>query len=220
MSFDIKQNPSIASLEVNTDELESKLTTIDLNTDTLESKVDTLSTKIDIVSTELETINNSTINNKTPNGNVAANAADSGNPVKVGGKYNATPPTLDDGDRGDLELDVKGNTKVTQATTLDKTNDSITNYPVGCNMSVVDLATDADVVVSATPAVLVGIYVNTVFSAHAVNILDGAVTKLILPASTAAGTEKDMRRAIFATSLIVNSDDAATGSLVLFWRPL
>ncbi len=156
----------------------------------------------------------------TQGGNVAAGAADSGNPVKVGGKYNATPPTLDDGDRGDLELDVKGNTKVTQATTLDKTNDSITNYPVGCNMSVVDLATDADVVVSATPAVLVGIYVNTVFSAHAVNILDGAVTKLILPASTAAGTEKDMRRAIFATSLIVNSDDAATGSLVLFWRPL
>jgi hypothetical protein len=151
-------------------------------------------------------------------GDVASGDTDSGNPVKVGGKYNATPPTLDNGDRGDLELDVNGNAKVTLATTLDKTNDAVTNHPVGCNMTVVDLATDADVVVSATPAVLVGIYVNTVFSAHAVNILDGAVTKLILPASTVAGTEKDMKCAIFATSLIVNSDDAATGSLVLFWR--
>jgi len=155
-----------------------------------------------------------------PSGAVASGAADSGNPVKVGLKYNATPPTLDDGDRGDLQGDGNSNLKVTPATTLDRVNDAITNYPVGCNMAVVDLATDADVVVSATPAVLVGIYVNTDFSAHAVNILDGAVTKLILPASTVAGTEKDMRRAIFATSLIVNSDDLATGSLVLFWRPL
>lgn len=48
-------------------------------------------------------------------GNVAANAADSGNPVKVGGKYNDTPPTLGDGDRGDLELDARGNVKATLA---------------------------------------------------------------------------------------------------------
>ena len=37
-------------------------------------------------------------------GQVASGAADSGNPVKVGGKYNASAPTLDDGDRGDLQL--------------------------------------------------------------------------------------------------------------------
>jgi len=35
-------------------------------------------------------------------GGVAANAADSGNPVKVGGKYNSSAPTLGDGDRVDL----------------------------------------------------------------------------------------------------------------------
>ena len=51
-------------------------------------------------------------------GDIAANAADSGNPVKVGGKYNATPPTLDDGDRGDVELDVNGNLNVNLATAL------------------------------------------------------------------------------------------------------
>jgi len=41
-------------------------------------------------------------------GAVAAGAADSGNPVKVGGKYNVTPPTLDDGDRGDAQLNALG----------------------------------------------------------------------------------------------------------------
>lgn len=37
-------------------------------------------------------------------GTVASGTADSGNPVKVGGKYNATLPTLTDGQRGDMQL--------------------------------------------------------------------------------------------------------------------
>lgn len=51
-------------------------------------------------------------------GSVAAGGADSGNPVKVGGRYSATAPTLDDGDRGDLQLDGNSNLRVTQATAL------------------------------------------------------------------------------------------------------
>ena len=43
-----------------------------------------------------------------PAGNVASGAADSGNPLKVGGKYNATPITLADGNRGDLQVDANG----------------------------------------------------------------------------------------------------------------
>ena len=59
-------------------------------------------------------------------GNVASGDADSGNPIKVGGKYNASAPTLDDGDRCDDQHDVNANKKVTQATKLageDLTND-------------------------------------------------------------------------------------------------
>jgi hypothetical protein len=41
-------------------------------------------------------------------GNVAAAAADSGNPVKVGGKYNLVLPTFTDGQRADLQLNAKG----------------------------------------------------------------------------------------------------------------
>lgn len=46
-------------------------------------------------------------------GNVASGAADSGNPLKVGGKYNATLPTLTDGQRGDLQVGTRGSLNVT-----------------------------------------------------------------------------------------------------------
>ena len=42
-------------------------------------------------------------------GNVAAGVADVGNPVKIGGKYNASQPTLTDGQRGDANLNANGN---------------------------------------------------------------------------------------------------------------
>lgn len=43
-----------------------------------------------------------------PAGNVASGATDSGNPIKVAGKYNSTPITLTDGQRGDMQLDAAG----------------------------------------------------------------------------------------------------------------
>lgn len=46
---------------------------------------------------------------QTTQGNVASGATDSGNPVKVGGVYNTTLPTLTNGQRGDVQLDVNGN---------------------------------------------------------------------------------------------------------------
>ena len=45
-------------------------------------------------------------------GAVAAGATDSGNPVKIGGKYNATQPTLTDGQRGDVQLTSRGGLRV------------------------------------------------------------------------------------------------------------
>lgn len=45
-------------------------------------------------------------------GNVASGATDSGNPVKVGGVYNSTQPTLSTGQRGDLQLDSKGSLRM------------------------------------------------------------------------------------------------------------
>jgi hypothetical protein len=94
----------------------------------------------------------------------------------------------------------------------------VISYPISCTMTEVDLATDADVVVTAAPCYLMGLYVNVVFSAHAVNIIDNVTTMLVLPASMAAGTKIDCHSASFATNLSVNSDNAATGKLLVFWR--
>ena len=58
-------------------------------------------------------------------GNVAAGATDSGPPVKVGGKYNSTLPTLTDGQRGDAQLDSRAQQLVNLGVTLDETNDRI-----------------------------------------------------------------------------------------------
>ena len=41
-------------------------------------------------------------------GNIASDAADSGNPVKVGLKVNVTSPTFTDGDRADMQGDING----------------------------------------------------------------------------------------------------------------
>lgn len=44
---------------------------------------------------------------------VASGSADSGAPVKVGAKYNQTPPTFTDGQRADLQADSAGSLRVT-----------------------------------------------------------------------------------------------------------
>jgi len=138
--------------------------------------------------------------------------------LPVGGEYRLAADTYTDGDTVIEHYDVNGNKLVSLGTALDKAIDSVTNYAAGCTMTEVDLATDADVVVTASPCYLLGIYVNVVLSAHAVNIIDNVTTKLILPASLAAGTKIDCQSATFATNLSVNSDNAATGKIVIFWR--
>jgi hypothetical protein len=64
-------------------------------------------------------------------GNIAAGATDAGNPVKVGGRFNTTQPTLTDGQRGNLELESRGALKialysgVTAITRLQDNNDTV-----------------------------------------------------------------------------------------------
>jgi hypothetical protein len=48
-------------------------------------------------------------------GTTAAGATDTGNPVKVGGVYLTTPPTLTNGQRGDLQVDSQGRLLVNTA---------------------------------------------------------------------------------------------------------
>lgn len=59
---------------------------------------------------------------------VASGSPDSGNSVKIGGVYNLIPPTLDSGDRGDVQLDANGNVKISLANALSNVIDKITSY--------------------------------------------------------------------------------------------
>lgn len=63
-------------------------------------------------------------------GNVASAAADSGNPVKVGGVYNSTLPTFATGQRGDFQIGTRGSQNVTIFSA-----DSATSAAVGTNSS-------------------------------------------------------------------------------------
>lgn len=92
------------------------------------------------------------------------------------------------------------------------------------NYTVVDCANNSTTV-SAAPAIIGKVWVNTVLSAHACPFKDNATTIFSLPASAAA-TISDataytfMEGTRFETSLIVDPDDAATGSIVVQWRPI
>lgn len=58
-------------------------------------------------------------------GGVASGATDSGNPIKIGGVYNTTPPTLTNAQRGDAQMDTRANMSVTLGTLIsgeDQTN--------------------------------------------------------------------------------------------------
>lgn len=63
-------------------------------------------------------------------GKAASGAADSGNPVKVGGVYNTTQPTLTNGQRGDAQLDARGNLRVSATQNVIASSVNITSVGV------------------------------------------------------------------------------------------
>lgn len=88
-----------------------------------------------------------------------------------------------------------------------------------CLYKVVDVADNSTTVYNG-PAILFGVYVNTVLSAHALPLLDGATTVVSIAASAAVGTNITFPGIRFETSLIVDPNDAATGSVTVAYRPL
>jgi hypothetical protein len=84
----------------------------------------------------------------------------------------------------------------------------------------INLATDAAQVICGGPCKLHGIYVDTALSAHACPILDGAVTVFSLVASLAVGSKLNFDGMLFESSLELNSNDAATGIVVISYEPM
>lgn len=156
-------------------------------------------------------------------GGIPSGSADSGNPIKVGGVYNATPPTLDNGDRGDLQQDASGNVKTTLATGLNKTDDTITSFPKGCNMSVISKTTAVTIGAgAANDTKLVGIRIITALTGTCVIAgfadSDATAQSITLPA-TSVGDYPFYRAKNSAGALTVTCSNAADDNLVcVFWE--
>jgi hypothetical protein len=89
-----------------------------------------------------------------------------------------------------------------------------------CDYAVVDVANNSTTVYTG-PCIYYGASVTTVLSAHALPILDGAVTVDSFAASSAVGTYHGFTHGVrLATSLIVDPNDAATGNITVFYRPI
>lgn len=82
--------------------------------------------------------------------------------------------------------------------------------------AVIDLSVDAGLVI-AGPVTLHGIFVTVAMSAHTVALSDAAVTNVIIPASSTAGTHIDTHKMPFVTDLTITPNVSSTGTIVVVY---
>jgi hypothetical protein len=88
-----------------------------------------------------------------------------------------------------------------------------------CDYSAVDVANNSTTVYNG-PCLYYGAAVTTALSAHALPIMDGSATVDSFAASSAVGVVHSWPGIRCNTSLIVDPNDAATGNITVFYRPL
>jgi hypothetical protein len=86
--------------------------------------------------------------------------------------------------------------------------------------SVVDVSADSTTVYTGR-CLIKSVWVTVVLSAHVLPILDGSTTLWNFAASSAVGTKVDFgdHGFVLNTSLVVDPDNAATGTIIVVWRP-
>lgn len=85
--------------------------------------------------------------------------------------------------------------------------------------AVVDLSTDSTTITTKRSMVR-GIYVNTTFSAHTCIIADGSTTVFTLPSATFAGQFIPFGDVVFSSGIVVDPDNAMTGSITVVYKPV
>lgn len=89
-----------------------------------------------------------------------------------------------------------------------------------CDYSAVNVADDSTTVYNG-PCLYFGATVTTALSAHALPIKDGAVTIDSFAASAAVGASHIFLHGVRCnTSLVVDPDNAGSGNITVFYRPL
>ena len=83
----------------------------------------------------------------------------------------------------------------------------------------VDLATDADVVVTDAACIVGNMWVTTVLSNHVATVQDDSAVVYTLPAQAAAGTiYTHLNNTAFLTNLTFVSENAMTGKVMVQWK--
>lgn len=164
-------------------------------------------------------------------GNVAHGATDSGNPVKVGGKYNSGGVTLTDGQRGDLQLDASGKLNVNPGALI-STSDSVTAITQPATSGGLTTFQSLDIdeseeEIKASAGQLYGYYIYNAaagvryvkfYNATAASVTVGTTAPLFvlpIPATSAAnlmgthGIEFSTAISVAATTGVANSDTGA-----------
>ena len=85
---------------------------------------------------------------------------------------------------------------------------------------IVDLS-NGTVTLLTTQSLVKGIYVDSVMSAHSVEIANGSETLLIIPASLAAATVLDFageQGVVFDNNVIIKPNGSATGKITIMYQ--
>ena len=89
-----------------------------------------------------------------------------------------------------------------------------------CDYAVVNVADNSTTIYSG-PCIYYGCIVTTALSAHALPIMDGSNTIDSFAASSAVGSYHGLNHGVrCATNLVVDPNDAATGNVTVFYRPI
>jgi hypothetical protein len=89
-----------------------------------------------------------------------------------------------------------------------------------CDYLAVDVSTDSTTVYTG-PCIYYGATVTTVLSAQALPIHDGTTPIDAFAASAAVGTSHNFATGVrCSTSLVVDPDNAATGNITVYYRPV
>ena len=70
------------------------------------------------------------------------------------------------------------------------------------------------------PAVLHGIFVSVVTSAHSFDLQDGSTVKMTIPASQTAGNQISGGNSEYTTNMVLVPNGSATGKVVIHYQAL
>lgn len=156
-------------------------------------------------------------------GAAAGNAAAVGNPVLTGAKYNASAPTFDDGDVGELQIDASGYLRTTLATLITGENQTLNRLMAMPSCSFNNIITNTTTVVKTGAGILYALILGDPRASEVITIYDNTAASgtligtITLPATLLTDVTYYLFGVAFSTGLtIVTATGAAVNLTVAY----